>query len=456
MSAFDDYLQLLNNNPKMDATKQFGSRAINNLNSAGEGYSQWQKIQDQNFGPNQSVIASSFLHPQKGLSKLADWFTNNVNTATGLTDPNQQDEASMYAYGPSVDQKAESALNLAGLLQGSAFASGAAPKSAGGTLGSILAWHASPHKFSKFENKAIGTGEGVQAFGMGHYSGENANALDYQYRKQLLHRTAQNPLEQFIADPNHQTALDKLRSHVDNAVIASYPGYSGFTDAQKKFVKLKNYNDTLKFTFNNAQLAKNYPKNTWSGLTDMNREVYDMSKAYTAPTIISPNKGYLYQLNLKPDKKDLLQYDTAISRHGTDFLDKYVAGMNDLGLGQDAFTAIKSNLKGKDAYRNLTKVTGSDTETSRLLNDWGIPGHSFAGQGGKGLDNYVMYNPDDMQIIRRIKAGLDSPIESFRNYPVDVHRAVNNLKLNPADARPKGLLQKIQELSNKNLRELEW
>lgn len=138
------------------------------------------------------------------------------------------------------------------------------------------------------------------------------------------------------------------------------------------------------------------------------------------------------------------------------FLDRYVAGMNGLGLGQDAFTAIKSNLKGVDAYRNLTKVTGSDAETSRLLNDWGIPGHSFAGQGGKGLDNYVMYNPDDIQIMRRIKSGLDSPIESFRSYPNDVHQAVNNFKLNPADAQPKGLLQKIQELSNKRLRELDW
>jgi len=104
-SAGQDYGQLFNNKPRMDATKQFGGRAINNINSAGEGYSQWQRLQDQNFGPNQSVIASGFMHPQKGLSKLADWFTNNVNTAAGLPDPNQQDEASMYAYGPNIDPK---------------------------------------------------------------------------------------------------------------------------------------------------------------------------------------------------------------------------------------------------------------------------------------------------------------------------------------------------------------
>lgn len=134
-SAMSDYAGLMDNYPN---AQKFGSGLINNINSAAEGYSQWQRLQDQNFGPNQSVIASGFMHPQKGLSKLADWFTNNVNTAAGLPDPNQQDEASMYAYGPNIDQQAESGLNLAGLLQTGAFASGAAPKSAGGTLGTFI------------------------------------------------------------------------------------------------------------------------------------------------------------------------------------------------------------------------------------------------------------------------------------------------------------------------------
>jgi len=31
MSAFDDYLQLLNNNPKMDATKQWVNKLGNNV-----------------------------------------------------------------------------------------------------------------------------------------------------------------------------------------------------------------------------------------------------------------------------------------------------------------------------------------------------------------------------------------------------------------------------------------
>lgn len=97
-----------------------------------------QRLQQQNFGPNDSVIASGLMHPQDGLLKIGKWFQDNVNTAAGIPNISNQDEASIYAYGPSVDQQAEAANNLSGLLQTSAFASGAAPASAGGTLGSAI------------------------------------------------------------------------------------------------------------------------------------------------------------------------------------------------------------------------------------------------------------------------------------------------------------------------------
>ena len=97
-----------------------------------------QRLQQQNFGPNDSVIASGLMHPQDGLLKMGKWFQDNVNTAAGIPNISNQDEASIYAYGPSDEQKVEAANNLSGLLQTSAFASGAAPASAGGTLGTFI------------------------------------------------------------------------------------------------------------------------------------------------------------------------------------------------------------------------------------------------------------------------------------------------------------------------------
>ncbi len=48
----------------------------------------------------------------------------------------------------------------------------------------IRAFHGSPYKFSKFENKAIGTGEGVQAFGYGHYVSDSEEVAN-QYARNL-------------------------------------------------------------------------------------------------------------------------------------------------------------------------------------------------------------------------------------------------------------------------------
>lgn len=45
------------------------------------------------------------------------------------------------------------------------------------------AYHGSPYDFSKFSNEAIGTGEGAQAHGLGHYTALDKNVADTRYRK---------------------------------------------------------------------------------------------------------------------------------------------------------------------------------------------------------------------------------------------------------------------------------
>jgi hypothetical protein len=93
------------------------------------------KLRSANFSPNDSVIASTINHPIEGAKRAADWFRRNVNTAAGIADP--YDNPNTFS-GYTPEQQIEAALNLAGSFQGGAFASGAAPKSAGGTLGTFI------------------------------------------------------------------------------------------------------------------------------------------------------------------------------------------------------------------------------------------------------------------------------------------------------------------------------
>ena len=110
-------------------------------------------------------------------------------------------------------------------------------------------------------------------------------------------------------------------------------------------------------------------------------------------------------------------------------------------------------LTGKDLYRHLN-YSG---RASKNLLDQGIPGHSFYGQGGRGLPNYVMYNPEDIQIMRRIKSGLATPrpdSPNFGGYPGAVSQIVNKYNLDPSQAVPKGLIQRLSELQNSNLKDI--
>lgn len=88
------------------------------------------RIKKQNFGKNDSVIASTIMHPLNALMRGEDWFNDQVSTGLGYADPSEDNLYPGYAFG---NKQAGAALNLAGLMQAGSMP--AAPLSSGGTLG---------------------------------------------------------------------------------------------------------------------------------------------------------------------------------------------------------------------------------------------------------------------------------------------------------------------------------
>lgn len=92
-----------------------------------------------NFGPNDSVIASTIHHPIEAAKRAKDSLMRSIDAAAGV--PREiLDESSAFPFGiaPSMDEQAQAGLDLAGLMQTGAMPF--APESAGGTLGTL-------HKF---------------------------------------------------------------------------------------------------------------------------------------------------------------------------------------------------------------------------------------------------------------------------------------------------------------------
>lgn len=89
-------------------------------------------LKAQDFGPDDSQIASALMHPVEAINRGGEWLRHNASVAGG-GDPYDNPNP---IIGPTQDQQAEAGMNLAGIAQLGGMPG--APSSAGGTLGTFI------------------------------------------------------------------------------------------------------------------------------------------------------------------------------------------------------------------------------------------------------------------------------------------------------------------------------
>jgi hypothetical protein len=272
----------------------------------------------------------------------------------------------------------------------------------GAGIGSIKAVHGSPHKFSKFSDEAMGSGEGAQAFGPGHYSGENVRALDDWYRRRLADFDAEDVAERMARQwESKNPARYAEFSDAHHPLTKRYTGVA-WSPANQASETLHRMAEQAK-----AGTANPYVKGS---------EVHKIYKELTTQ-LEEASPGYTYQLNLKPDQADLLHFDKLVDEQPKGLLAK-IEEAADLGEFWEMADMEGVNPDGSHLHKYLRQYYGKD-EAANILREAGIPGHSFTGQAGKGDPNYVIYDPADIEIVRRIRGGLDSPSPNARQSLLD-------------------------------------
>ena len=272
-----------------------------------------------------------------------------------------------------------------------------------GGIGSIRTVHGSPHKFTKFSDSASGTGEGFNAFGKGHYSGKNAKALDSHYRKRLSQDS------DFLSLADKDTVNWIGHNPKDYQKLINH--YKQTNKGSGNFFSINETNRYLTDAFYKKRIGTYDNFKPYLFKDDSLNNIIDNAVKNIEPRKI--NKGYLYLNELKPDEKDLLHFNKALKDHPEPIRNKLQSLENIKGMGilNSSYGKAKS---GKDLFERLEHIHGQNA-VKKVLTDAGIPGHSFLGQGGKGLSNYVIYDPNDIKILRRIYAGLDNPSNEKRN-----------------------------------------
>lgn len=260
----------------------------------------------------------------------------------------------------------------------------------------MVVYHGSPAKFSRFDPTKIGSGEGAQAYGYGHYVAQNpAVAKEY--------RTALSEPELFVKGRQIKTAAG---SNMDTAKAWLQDSFE---------MGAKNpYADAI-------EKVSNAPLKDKQGVIDALRKLENRG-------VQMQKGGFEYEIDL-PDEQiaRMLDWDKPLSKQPENVqaaLEKlgYKVDRADVDKYSDALlealmTDAQVNLPkqpmdiaGEALYRKL----GSPEQAAQRLREAGIPGIRYLDQAsrgtGEGTSNFVVFpgNEDLLTILKR-NGGLLGP-----------------------------------------------
>lgn len=353
------------------------------------------------------------------------------------------------AIDPMSPQGTERAANF-GLSLG--MMSRALPTGEAGALGSFTGWHGTPHLFEpepgaplgRFRNEAIGSGEGAQAYGWGHYvAGQKGVADSYrqtlsrpdtlfngQSVTNLLHNT---PVANFTPE---QIALSSVH---DNAIL-------GATDAVQQAIRdlhdsIEGYNTVKK---------KNSILEPWTPLHEQ-----EIANVRTALSWLQKNQqgfshdsgGALLHLEVKPEEHELLDWDKPLggqSQHVQDTLAGLGISQLDLlkhiGVSPDSVRASGPGGRfgvGADIYRMMSQAHGGGDNSARLasetLHEAGIPGLRFLDQNSRQIQQQITDAQHGLKLLQTMPpewANTPGGKDAARNIEI-LQDKITNLRVKP-------------------------
>jgi len=262
----------------------------------------------------------------------------------------------------------------------------------------IPGYHGTPHTFSpepgaplgSFRNDKIGSGEGAQAYGWGHYVAER-EGVARAYQEQLSNTTpiiknnavdvmpayVENLLKSMHADvptgvsPTPARTIDEvkrfLREDIDwmSGKITNYEGQQFYNESLFVIKDGKPvYDPRLMTPHDVAKLERAKTSLAW---LEANGDKLDIQPA-------SP--GNLYHVEIAPDKHQLLDWDRPLAEMSPE-VQKLLRERVGPTIG---FHDIDPRVTGKDIYLSATRFLGDTKKASELLHESGIPGLQFMDQ----------------------------------------------------------------------------
>jgi len=300
-----------------------------------------------------------------------------AGAANAFTAPGRAFTGSDPTFNPG-EEAANFALNVMG---GGIGASRAAPAPAG-SLG-MNVYHGTPHRFAptaknplgEFDASKIGTGEGAQAYGHGHYLAESPSAAGYYKDNITMQKSGQVLV-------NGKPATSEMFDEVGGRLRSNDPSLQQeITVLQNKLAK-----EQLKKVKDN-DLIRNYE--TW---------INNLEKYKGRVSTYQPN---LYKVDL-PDEHiaKMLDWDKPLSQQP----ENVQAALKKMDVEKVQQFYRSPDMPMSQVIHHMNQQA-SPEKISKFLSQQGIPGIRYLDQGsragGAGTSNFVVFDPAHMNIIGR-------------------------------------------------------
>ncbi|CAB5223143.1 hypothetical protein UFOVP378_60 [uncultured Caudovirales phage] len=255
------------------------------------------------------------------------------------------------------------------------------------TVSPLTVYHGSPAKFEQFDPTKIGSGEGAQSYGYGHYVAEAPDvARDYQRRLAKESQASDLNTKMKLVDVGGKP-LTSFNVDMDAALIdAAKAGKTEFVNlAESKKARWENLSQDQSYPF------QDYAKQKVGAYNSLLDTAKKSDVDYTGT-------GMFYEIDL-PDEQiaRMLDYDKPLSQQPKvvqDALEKlgYKVDRSEVDQYSDALldalmTDAQVNLPkqpidlvGNEIYRKL----GNPEQAAQILREAGVPGIRYLDQGSRG------------------------------------------------------------------------
>lgn len=322
----------------------------------------------------------------------------------------------------------------------------------------LTVYHGSPAKFSKFDPTKIGSGEGAQAYGYGHYVAESPNVAR-EYQKNLANPIKDQTDTAFItartAFVKGDGDVKKAMKYLDQQQKITQDASGFLVDkGQKSLSDIEQARGLLK---SGAMQPGNMyeidlPDEQIAKMLDWDKPVIQQKDVMAAFNSVA-------EKNVKAKVRNDIENEIRASgvlptdKTGDDYM-SLLFGQSDETLAKadqmlkqladermakiDFAPLIKNELEGmkpatmtwdatgKDFYEMLAKRRGSPENASSMFKEQGIPGIRYLDQGsrnpgGSDTSNFVVFpgNEDLLTILKRNGGLLEPQPKNFESSVTD-------------------------------------